>query len=96
MSKRLEVDNRGNMPSEIKVPEGTCVPFCPFGSCRLRRVSCPQGSTVPGRKGRVHERGIPCPRGKKEIQYRSGVRDRLSSKIMLVCKVLADIKGGRD
>ena len=81
------MDNRGNMPSEIRVPEGTCVPFCPFGSCRLRRVLSPRGSAVPGRKGRVHERGTPCPRRKEEkkLQYRSGVRDRLSSNIMLVC-----------
>lgn len=30
LSKRLEVDYRGKMPSKMKVPEGTCVPFCPF------------------------------------------------------------------
>ncbi len=86
MSKRLEVDNRGNMPSKITVPEGTCVPFCPFGSCRLRRPSCPQGSTVPGRKGRVNESGRPCPLRENKVQCRSGVRDHLSSKFMLVCQ----------
>lgn len=58
------------MPSEIRVPEGARVRFCPFGSDRVRRVLCLQGRTVPSRKGKVHEQGGLCPlmtKGKKKI-----------------------------
>lgn len=49
----LEVDNRGNTPSEIRVPEGACVPFCPFGNCRLRKVGISAGQHGASQAGRA-------------------------------------------
>lgn len=55
LSKRLEVDYRGKMPSKMKVPEGTCVPFCLFwqlqseeGLCVCRAAWCQTGRKCTG------------------------------------------------
>lgn len=53
LHKMLRVNNRGNTPSKIGVPEGACVPFCPFGSCRLRRVGMSAGQRRASQAGRA-------------------------------------------
>lgn len=51
LHKMLEVDNRGNTPS--KIPEGACVPFCPFGSYRLRKLGMSAGQHRASQAGRA-------------------------------------------